>query len=367
MKIWIHKDENFLRKYLQPDTDLRYIEDGGIRGTGIVLIRSDSKLTYTIGEGTLVTHYDKDLKQLRQLAMKRLSLNYDYYELEYQLNKEKEFDTLVVGSSYALFGLDMELLPTWRNLALGSQDIYYSYQLARKMYENFRYRRLVCGAHYYTIFSDLSRTKNVSVLSNVTKIYSRIFPHGQGMHNALTIPNYVEEKVVSGIYDIDKTVQIFINEYFKSTGGNYWNKQVTRFSCRTRLWDEDNVIWENVPVEEKVKAAKYRAERHNKSIRYVQSFEENVSILMEMGKWCLDNNIEFYILNFPVSKLYHEAENRAFREIYYDMIKSLKFPAVLLDFDELEFGDECFNDTDHLNDIGARKLTEILLSEIYKP
>ena len=80
----------------------------------------------------------------------------------------------------------------------------------------------------------------------------------------------------------------------------------------------------------------------------------------------MDNNIELYILNFPVSRLYHMLENKAFKEIYYDMMKTLEFPAILLDFDELEFGDEFFNDPDHLNDLGARKLTEILLNEMYK-
>ncbi|SDG78082.1 hypothetical protein SAMN05216584_11216 [Selenomonas sp. WCT3] len=365
MKIWIHKNDDFLRKYLQPDTDVRYIEEEQIRGAGVILIRSDDDLSQMPQAGIIV-YYDKDLDSIRQLAQKKLSNNYDYYALNYQLNREQDFDTVVVGSSYALFDLDMELLPSWRNLALGSQDIYYSYHLARKMYEQCPYKRLVWGAHYYTIYSDLSRTKNVKELANITQIYSRIFPHGLGLHNALLIPNVLEEKVVSGIYDIDKSVQLFISDYFKRNGNNYWNAQRTRFSCRCRLWQGDDVTWEEACAEEKVKAAKYRAEMHNKSIRYTQSLEENMSILSEMGKWCLDNGIEFYILNFPVSKLYHEVENRAFKEIYYDVMKVLEFPAVLLDFEDLEFGDECFNDPDHLNDRGARKLTEILVNEIYK-
>ena len=220
MKIWIHKTEDGLRKYLQPDTDIRYIEDEEISDAGVVLIRSDDPLGESIKKGIIVEYYDKDLDKIRQLATKRLASNYGYYELQYQLNKKDEFDTVVVGSSYALFDLDMKLLPSWRNLALGSQDIYYSYHLARKMYEKCQYKRLVWGAHYYTIYSDLSRTKNINELSNITRVYSRIFPHGLGVHNALLIPNYIEEKVVSGIYDIDTAVNIFINGYFDSMGGS---------------------------------------------------------------------------------------------------------------------------------------------------
>lgn len=118
MKIWIHKNEDGLRKYLQPDTDIRYIEDEEISDAGVVLIRSDDPLGERIKNGIIVEYYDKDLDKIRQLANKRLASNYEYYELQYQLNKKDEFDTVVVGSSYALFGLDMKLLPSWRNLAL---------------------------------------------------------------------------------------------------------------------------------------------------------------------------------------------------------------------------------------------------------
>lgn len=363
MRVWIHKNDDYIRKYLQPDTDINYIEDNHDIGCdGIVLLRSDDIMRPALREGALISHYDKDLEQINQLALERLSHNYDYYALDYQMSKEQYFDTLAVGSSYMLFGLKMNLLPTWRNLALGSQDIYYSYQLARKMFDKHKYKRLFWGGHYYTIYSDLSREKNATELSNITNIYSKIFPNSLGLHNALTIPNRVEEKFFSGVYDIEKSMQIFIKEFFDSMGGVFWNQQVTRFSCRTKLWKGENITWVEVSENEKRKAAKYRASCHNKSIRYVESFEENIGLFAEMGKWCLDNNIELYILNFPVTKFYHDAENRNFKEIFYDTINSFNFPAVLLDFDEIEFEDEYFNDPDHLNDKGAEKLTKILLS-----
>ena len=362
MKVYIHRYDDDIRKYLQPDTDIKYIEEEDDIGCdGIVLLMSDDIIRPALRNGALISHYDKDLEKIKQLAYERLSYNYDYYALDYQINKEQHFDTLAVGSSYMLFGLEMNLLPTWRNLALGSQDIYYSYQLAKKMFDIHKYKRLFWGGHYYTIYCDLSREKNATELSNITNIYSKIFPNALGLHNALTIPNRVEEKVFSGVYDIDESVQMFIKEYFDTMGGEYWNHHRTRFSCRMRLWKGENVTWTELPDDEKAKAAKYRAICHNKGIRYVKSFEENLGIFMEMGKWCLDNNIELYILNFPVTKLYHDTENGAFKEIFYDTIKSFNFPAVFLDFDEIEFEDEYFNDPDHLNDKGAEKLTKILL------
>ena len=362
MKIWIHKQDDYLRKFLQPDTEIQYIEDYAIVDNGIVMLRSDEEIPASI-QNCLIIHYDKDLASIRQLALQKLDQNYDYYELDYQLNRDQKFDTCIVGSSYALFGFDMKLLPTWRNLAMGSQDIYYSYQLARKLYEKCKYRRLFWGGHYYTVYSDLSRGKNQSELLNITYIYSKIFPNSLGMHNALLIPKREEEKSLSALYDIGKSVKIFIKDYFDENGGSYWHQQRSRFFCRMKLWSGEETTWLDAAEYEKIKAGKYRAELHNKSIRYVQSLEENIGILNEMGNWCLKNNIELYIVNFPVSKYYHRAENKAFREIFYDIIKSFTFPAVLFDFQEIEFGDECFNDPDHLNDTGAKRLTEVLLGK----
>ena len=363
MKIWIHRDEDFLRDFLQPDLDIKYIETDELSSGEVLLIKRDERNNIMYSGGTVVL-WDETLEKIKKLAYSRVSCNYDYYALDYQLNREDDFDTLVVGSSYPQFGLDMTLVPTWRNLALGSQDIYYSYHLAQKMYKKHKYKRLFWGAHYYTLYSDLSRAKNQSELANITYIYSRIFPHSLGLHNAWDIPKRVEEKVINGIFDIEKSIPIFIKDFFDSLGGFYWNKYRTRFSCRMRMWQGDDITWLEANEAEKRQAAKQRTESHNKSIRYTQSLKENIELFTEMGKWCQRNGIEFYILNFPVSKLYRETENPAFRETYYDIIKSFDFPAVLFDFEEIEFGDEYFNDMDHLNDKGAKRLTEILLNAV---
>ncbi len=361
MKIWIHRDDDYLRNFLWPDLDIRYIENDELIPDGVLLLKRDDR-DNIVHPGGAVILWDETLEEIKKLAYNRVARNYDYYALDYQLNRDDEFDTLVVGSSYPQFGLDMRLVPTWRNLALGSQDIYYSYLLAEKAYKKHKYKRLLWGAHYYTLYSDLSRTKNPSSLSNITNIYSRIFPHNLGLHNAFTIPNCVEERVVNGIFDVEKSIQIFIKDLFDSLGGFYWNKYRTRFSCRMKMWQRDDITWMELSEDEKREAAKQRTTSHNKSIRYTQALKENIELFTKMGKWCQGNGIEFYILNFPVSKLYHEIENPAFREIFYDIMKTFDFPAVLFDFEEIEFGDEYFNDMDHLNDDGAKKLTGILLN-----
>lgn len=59
--------------------------------------------------------------------------NYDYNYLSKTLEKCKRenIETLVVGNSYPLTGIDSKLLSNIsENLSISSQDLYYSYKLA---------------------------------------------------------------------------------------------------------------------------------------------------------------------------------------------------------------------------------------------
>ncbi len=151
---------------------------------------------------------------------------------------------------------------------------------------------------------------------------------------------------------------------FDKRHGNFWNESMTRASLRSAMQHGEGITWAQIADQDKDVFAKDRACLHNKSIRYIQSLKENLKIFNDMGRWCHENKIELYILNFPVSKHYLKWENPAFKDIYYDIIRTFEFPAILLDFVDMEFEDEFFNDPDHLNDIGARKLTGILLNVI---
>ncbi len=106
MKIWINKRDEYLCKFLQPDTEIRFIEDDCVTEDGVVLLKSDDNKNSFIS-GCRVIRFDKDLANIKHLALQKLYQNYDYYVLNYNLNREHDFDTVVVGSSYPLFGLDI--------------------------------------------------------------------------------------------------------------------------------------------------------------------------------------------------------------------------------------------------------------------
>ena len=106
---------------------------------------------------------------------------------------------------------------------------------------------------------------------------------------------------------------------------------------------------------------------HNKSIRYKRTLEENKYLLNEFVNFCGERNISVFLVVAPMSKYYSSGLDKSFKKVFYDVLNSLDGIVHLLDFNEdaLDvFGDNDFNDADHLNDIGAEKLTRIILAEI---
>ncbi len=78
-----------------------------------------------------IIYYDKLMNHMFNISEKIYYNNYDYNYLLKSLEKYKseDIETLVVGNSYPLTGIDIKLLNSNSvSLALSSQDLYYSYK-----------------------------------------------------------------------------------------------------------------------------------------------------------------------------------------------------------------------------------------------
>ena len=74
-----------------------------------------------------------------------------------------------------------------------------------------------------------------------------------------------------------------------------------------------------------------------------------------------------YIINFPTTRYYNKFLNKKFKDDYYNIINKLKEERdfKFLDLNDYNFNDEDFVDMDHVSDIGASKITNILNEFIY--
>lgn len=276
--------------------------------------------------------------------LKSILINYDLVYLRNKMNK-KNIKTIVVGSSYSLFGIIESNIDSCVNMSLPSQDIYYSskiiYDLVNK---NKNINKIVMSLSYYSLYFDLSSSKNER--SRINRVYYPIF---KDSHN----------------YVIKKSVLLPVKEYFwniftNNVNKDYFSDVLTR-QVVCGYWENKDFIDNN----KKKLHAEERASHHNKLLKYKKTLNENMQILRELIIFTNLNKIELSIVVFPVSSFYSSHLDKRFKEQFYKFFKSISdsgYNIKLIDmFTSNEINeDKDIIDYDHLSESGALKITEIL-------
>ena len=73
----------------------------------------------------------------------------------------------------------------------------------------------------------------------------------------------------------------------------------------------------------------------------------------------MEHDINLMVVVTPVSTYYKDFFNMKYKSIFYDILDSAPNEIHVLDFWDFDdmFEDEDFNDTDHLSEFGAEKVT----------
>ena len=182
------------------------------------------------------------------------------------------------------------------------------------------------------------------------------------MHHASLIQPPPQGFFQSPVYDMPRLHKNAIWEFFAARGNGYWNDVWKRAANSTCLWGAPQRSWQELSPKERERTARLRVQSHNKGLRYVSSYQENARLLQSFGLWCQERGIQLVFLVFPVSQSYARHLAPQFKKTYYEMLKGFSFPFEFLDLMAQTKGvtDEDFNDTDHLNDLGAQRLTAAL-------
>ena len=139
---------------------------------------------------------------------------------------------------------------------------------------------------------------------------------------------------------------------------SFFNQDRPRKNFATKEWDDKLKSWSELSIDEKREAGKRRAGLHNRGIKRKSSFHENVIIFQDFLNFCSAREINVLLVIAPATSYYLENLNPEFKSEFYKVINDVDGIIHLLDLsDNEEFVDEDFNDTDHLNDCGAKKFT----------
>lgn len=96
--------------------------------------------------------------------------------------------------------------------------------------------------------------------------------------------------------------------------------------------------------------------------RTILTVKENTNIITDITNFCNARNINLLFVVTPFTKYYREYSFNGFKEAFYDILNNKAEGVVhLLDlYEDAYFTDEDFNDSDHLGDLGAIKLTSFI-------
>ena len=282
--------------------------------------------------------------------------NYDYYHLknEIEKGKSKDIETLISGSSYGLFGIDLDYIDKTSNLSMISQDLYYS---LRGIYEvcriNGNIKNIVLFTPYYYFFNDLSRTQNEQEIARVSKVYDRLF---SDMHSCVLLSPKYDVLYKSEIFNIPMLFDIVLEQECKK---GYFCESHSRKNCATRIWDNKEKDWVDLSVTEKKNAGKTRALSHMKVCKYNNTLQENRLYFTDFVDFTIERGIRLLLVIPPCTKYYSNYISSDCKSSFFETIVGLNLNYIDLT-DDRSLDEDDFNDMDHLNDKGAVKMTRLL-------
>lgn len=319
-----------------------------------------------------IYNYENISNELISISKKIYKQNYDYHFLKNELHnaKKEEFNTLIVGNSYPLVGIDKILLKEKAfNLSMHTQDLYYSYKLAKECISvNKSIKKCIIGVGYYLTYHDLSMGNSDYSKNMIRNIYMPILNDSHNSDfveesNNISIEECCYDIVLAQIFNL-QLIQEYLTKIYYNMYSTYFNEEKTRESISVL----GKVKLQNISHEEKLLLGKQRASSHNSLIKYTKTNDEFSNILKEFLELLRENNVEPIIVAFPYTKYYSIELSQKYSQGFYDIIERMKksYRFRLIDFNKFnDFYESDFIDMDHLGERGCIKVTNYLNELVY--
>ncbi|NKI20924.1 SGNH/GDSL hydrolase family protein [Paenibacillus dendritiformis] len=254
-------------------------------------------------------------------------------------DRNNHINGLITGISYTHYGIkENSLKGTFVNMALPSQDLYYDYQLAKKLIsESSSIQYCIIGLCYYSFQYDMSKAAHVQ---NKVLMYYNLL---NNMHNCTNIDDYKEK--------YNTSLKIGHNILKKNDEGRFI------FYC-----PENQLI--HMENKEEL-GQQFAITDSNKD--YPETVKENEEVFAKYLTYLIERKIKPIVVVPPVSRYYAKHFSNKIKKQYESIIKRNKSLYGFQYFDYFAssiFDDSDFRDISHLNDKGAEKFTEILNQNI---
>jgi len=314
-----------------------------------------------------VLYHNKVIEMLKNISEIFYRNNYNLRYLENSLEEcsRKYVQSIIVGNSYPLLGIEEELLNNNTiNLSMHSQDLYYSFELAKKaILSNNNIKQCILGISFYALKHDLSSGTREYSKNMIKDVY---YPLLKDVHNSklndFKLPKTLQDCnidiLIKNIFDIKKIESYFNKEIYRKDK-RYYNEIINN----RKNFD----VWNKLAHTSKEKNGIEISSFHNKLFYYNETKKENLKILDEFSLFCEYKNVEFVIVIFPMTKYY---KKYIIKDFIYEFNNDLKYiqkrVSKLIDLRKYEddLSDLDFEDAHHLSKLGAIKVTNYIKAEI---
>lgn len=266
---------------------------------------------------------------------------YNPFEYKMKLFEENilSYESFITGISYFVSGIDGNTLKKKGvNFSFDSQDLYYDYNIAKYILENYetKFKYAIIGMNYYSFEYDLS----LSSMKDNIKLY---YPRLKKSHN-LKICNDNYRRSI-----INKNIA---ERILKTNNG--------RFIFENRL----------IPLTEQKEELYIIGKKQalldcNKN--YPKTVEENTIIFSKYLGLLKRYNIKPIVVICPTSKYYHKNFSERIKNEFLKIINEMKhkYDFQYIDYFKSDlFDDTMFYDVSHLTFEGGKIFTTILNKEI---
>lgn len=288
-----------------------------------------------------------------------------YFSLYRELNLylDKVVETIVIGSSYARWGILKNIANfDFIKLTSPSQDMYTSYSFLKYFLENSKksqhIKRCILPVGHWIFSRDLSLSANQRQIEHIkTYIYTIL----GSTHNF--IQKFVPDFYTSISYKNNFIAPPPLKYCFDIT-----QLQNKVYCDLLPINEEFNYIekftdYENWNFFDKVNEAKSAMLRLTNLQKYRDTYIENINIFENLINLLNEYNIELILLLTPLSETYFEVLDNDLKNDYENIIDSNSSKYRYIDMNKisgLKFTDSDFFDCHHLNKQGATKLTSYL-------
>jgi hypothetical protein len=268
---------------------------------------------------------------------------------DYQLKKAyldenaTEINTLILGSSHTFYGINPEYFSKKTfNAAYVSQSLDLDYEILKEYNSELtNLKTVVIPISYFSLFETLESDVEKWRIKNYVMYYG--FENNyQFTANFETLNNDIKENV-------KKTIKYYIlNTSFITTSNLGWG---TNFNSKNKK-----------QLKGEVTAKKHTAKNFD-------LYQENLNTLHKIITLCKKNNTKIIFITTPTHESYYQNLNKIQLEKTTNTISDLVNKNSNCDYLNLlnseKFTRKDFYDADHLNEIGAKKLSLYLNKSIF--